>query len=416
MRKKLKILISSYACSPYYGSEPGLGWQIINSLAVKHEVHAIVEEEKFKKDIENYFKETSPNPNLKIYFIRKKRARFLRKVWPPSYYWFYKRWQYEVYKLATNLEQEHSFDIFHQFNMIGFREPGYLWKNTDKPLIWGPVGGFAQVKWKYLPMFSFYDFVYYGMRNIINYTDLVFKSRVRKMAERADIIISASIDSQSGFTQYFRKNTILINETGCTLKKKTSKLSKRSDLNLVWVGNMDGGKALIIALKSLAMLPKEHNIRITVIGSGNKLNYIKKAKKLGIDSLCFFLGKRPYDETQKIIAESDLLIFTSLKEGTPHVILESLSHGVPVICHNANGQATVINKSCGIKIEMLSPRKSIEGFCSAINSVYKDRDLLNKLSIGAYKRAEELSWNKKAYEIETLYFKAIQKVNEKKNR
>ena len=32
--------------------------------------------------------------------------------------------------------------MLHQLNMIGFREPGYLWKlskETDIPFVWGPV-------------------------------------------------------------------------------------------------------------------------------------------------------------------------------------------------------------------------------------------------------------------------------------
>ena len=51
MPKKLKILVSCYACSPYKGSEPGMGWNFIKGLSEFHELHVIVEELKWKSDI-----------------------------------------------------------------------------------------------------------------------------------------------------------------------------------------------------------------------------------------------------------------------------------------------------------------------------------------------------------------------------
>ena len=34
--------------------------------------------------------------------------------------------------------------------MIGFREPGYLWKIEEKPFVWGPIGGLKQFPEAYL--------------------------------------------------------------------------------------------------------------------------------------------------------------------------------------------------------------------------------------------------------------------------
>ena len=37
------------------------------------------------------------------------------------------------------METKH-FDLIHYVGMIGYREPGYLWK-LGLPYVWGPVGG-----------------------------------------------------------------------------------------------------------------------------------------------------------------------------------------------------------------------------------------------------------------------------------
>jgi hypothetical protein len=41
MPKKLKLLISAYACGPNRGSEPGMGWNFVIGLGKFHEVHVI---------------------------------------------------------------------------------------------------------------------------------------------------------------------------------------------------------------------------------------------------------------------------------------------------------------------------------------------------------------------------------------
>ncbi len=52
--KKLKVLISAYACGPNIGSEPGVGWKFVYHLAQTHEVHVITEKRKWELPIQEY--------------------------------------------------------------------------------------------------------------------------------------------------------------------------------------------------------------------------------------------------------------------------------------------------------------------------------------------------------------------------
>jgi glycosyltransferase involved in cell wall biosynthesis len=65
---------------------------------------------------------------------------------------------------------------------------------------------------------------------------------------------------------------------------------------------------------------------------------------------------------------------------------------MPVICHDACGMGIAVNESCGIKIPMCDPATSIEGFKNAIERFSVEPDLLEQLSLGALRRASELSW------------------------
>lgn len=163
----MKILVNCYACSPYKGSEPGMGWNFVKCLSKYHELH-IITESKFQEDLDKYFNENPEEKrNYNFYFLKRERHNLLRKIYPPSYYWFYKKWQKKVLIFSQELDKHYHFDIIHQLNMIGYREPGYLYK-LNKPFVWGPIGGFNITPWSLLSSMGIYGCIFYFCRNIIN--------------------------------------------------------------------------------------------------------------------------------------------------------------------------------------------------------------------------------------------------------
>lgn len=184
-----KVLVSVYACSPFRGSEPGMGWHYLRAIARSNEVWAIVEQEKWQAEIEDYLR-AHPDEMSTVHwtFIRKPRARLLRRIWPPSYYWFYRIWQWRAYQVACWLNKQVKFDIVHQLNMVGFREPGYLWK-LDVPFLWGPVGGLGYTSLKLLPLVGFWGGLEHLVRNLINYLHCHLLVRPRHAARKASATV-----------------------------------------------------------------------------------------------------------------------------------------------------------------------------------------------------------------------------------
>jgi hypothetical protein len=195
-----KIFVSAYACSPFRGSEPGVGWGYILELSKFHELWVVVEQEKFRNDIERYILENPDfSQSVHFFFISKRRNRLLRKIWPPSYYWFYRDWHKKTFELAKSLHQKHGFDVVHQLTMVGFREPGYLWK-LGIPFVWGPIGGMGQFPWRFLKSVGLYGALYYLGYNIYNAFQTRFLFRPRCAARFAGSgLISATPDNRLGY-------------------------------------------------------------------------------------------------------------------------------------------------------------------------------------------------------------------------
>jgi glycosyltransferase involved in cell wall biosynthesis len=109
--------------------------------------------------------------------------------------------------------------------------------------------------------------------------------------------------------------------------------------------------------------------------------------------------------------ESDFLVHTSIKEAASAVVLEALSEGLPVICHDAFGLSFAVTKSCGIKVGFKSPENSINEFKKAIYILSKDKLLRSKLSLGAKERSNELNWQSMAETISLGYIETFNKTN-----
>lgn len=215
----MKVLVNCYACSPYKGSEPGMGWNFVRCLSQYHELHVITES-KFQLDLERYL---SGHPeyrnNLTFYYIKRERHQLLRKIWPPSYYWYYRDWQRKAFSLAQELHKCQHFNLVHQLNMIGYREPGYLYK-MDIPFIWGPIGGFNITPWQLLSLMGVYGSLFYACRNLINLCQMYFSVRVRQAVKRSRCLIAATTGDDRVIYKLYRRNSILISEVGVDTIKR----------------------------------------------------------------------------------------------------------------------------------------------------------------------------------------------------
>ena len=107
------------------------------------------------------------------------------------------------------------------------------------------------------------------------------------------------------------------------------------------------------------------------------------------------------------MGKADFFVHTSIREATSSVIPEALSMGLPVICHDAYGMGIAINDSCGIKIPLVSPERSIACFRSAIEQLVRDRVLLSNLRRGAFRRVSEINWDNMARTISVDYYNVI---------
>lgn len=409
--KKLKLLISAYACGPNVGSEPGVGWNFVSNLALEHEVHVIVEKRKWEQPINDFM---NNNPHLKLnlnfYFIDKKRNKKLRKIWPPSYYYFYRNWQKKAFQLAQKLDSVENFDVVHQLTMVGYREPGYLWK-MNKPFVWGPIGGLENSPWSFLLSLGLKGFLFFSGRNVINILQRNFLKRPRKAAShKKSAIISATPSNKKLIKELWGRESFLMSEIGRD-KQAEINVNIRKDgelLEIVWTGVHTPGKNLPLLLSAVKHLTVPYKLH--VLGQGEMTNnWQKLASKLQIEKQCVWHGWLKNESAIEVMKKAHVLCITSISDLTSTVTLEGLSYGLPIVCLDHCGFSYVITEDCGIKVPVDNPKKATINFTNALTELFNNEVYRQRLSEGAIRRSKNFTWEQKILDLNKIYAELLNK-------
>lgn len=400
--KRLKVLLGCYNCSPYHGSEKGVGWNFLHRIAQHFEVHAIVEEMECREPLERYRAEhPEVFEHIHLYFVRKVRHRLLRKIWPPSYYYFYDKWEKKAYRLAVELDKKENFDLVHRITMCGYRRPGYLWK-LGKPFIWGPVGGLNNTDVRLLSELNLYHRLYFRARNLMNTLQLRYGQAAKVAAKHTDILYTADPHVNDDVRKYWHLEPKLLGEIGTpTLAQfpEPSCHEPGTPMRLCWSGILEPLKALDIVLRALPQCscPME----LHVLGKGYMEQKWKiMAEKLGVADKVHFHGFMPHDEAVAFMGSCHLFCFSSIKEGgMGTVVLEAMQNALPVIAIDHCAFSACITDTCGIKIPVQSPEGISKAFAEHFDALATDESRRMALAHGALKRSQEYTWDKKIRQL-----------------
>ena len=409
----MKILINAYACSPGMGSEPGMAWNWVSNLARFCELHIITEGE-FREKIETVVPTLEQGKNMHFYYnpVSEKIRKMCWNQGDWRFYKYYREWQWKTYLMAKDICSKEQIDILHQLNMIGFREPGYLWqlsKENGVPFVWGPVDAKDKFPVAYLDGAGLKTKLFMRLKNFLTGIQLRYSKRVLLAARQSSVIFSASSNSQRSFKKYMNIDSPLLNETGCYVQDHpiVDKTDKET-FDVLWVGKMDFRKQLALALQTVAK-SENNKLRLHIMGGGDAESYQSLAKSYGIADKCIWHGAVSHDEVQDIMQKSDIFLFTSVAEGTPHVVLEAISNNLPVVCFDTCGQGDAVNDKVGRKIPLSFPCQSVSDFAKLLNELEDNRSLLKQLSENCKERQQELSWEEKAKTMMEWYEKILRK-------
>ena len=403
----MNILINAYACAPNWGSEQGMAWHWITELAKMHNLYVITEGE-WKKEIEEAVALLDVKDNIHFYYnpVSDKIRTMCWNQGDWRFYWYYRKWQKKTLTIARQICSEHRIDIIHQLNMIGFREPGYLWDIYDTHYIWGPVGGMEIVPLKYLSGMPLSKKTKYIVKNMLNHLQIRYSARVCKAIHRADIVIAATQGTYNSFVKLHHIKPVYMNEAGCTiLEQHTAHNFNKDQLDILWVGRFLDTKKLDIAIRTIAKV-KDLPVFLHIVGNGSDTEnamYQQMADKMGISNNIKWYGKLANKKVQEMMNQMDLFLFTSVLEGTPHVVLEAITNCLPILCIDTCGQGQLVNEAIGWKVPLTNPQQNSTDFAAILRRIIINRDEIKQKSDNCKQRQRKLSWENKLVTMNKIY-------------
>ena len=152
-----------------------------------------------------------------------------------------------------------------------------------------------------------------------------------------------------------------------------AKLTFASLFKIVTVGRL-------ITLKGIdgiiRVLPRLEGVGLTIIGDGPERERLEElANELFVGNRAYFAGSRTRGETLEMMAASDLLVSNSTHEGLPHVMLEAMALGLPVVATRVGGTPEVLREGAGFLIG--SDPNELE---AAVRRMTEDEELRAHLS------------------------------------
>lgn len=406
-KRRPRILLSAYTVDPMGGSESMVGWQRCVQAARYFDTWVVCAPDVSREGIDEYVAEHGPIDNLEIVYVAKSKLLETLERIPGLFYMSYNLWQRRARRAAERLDKRVHFDLIHQVNMCGYREPGYLWK-LDAPFVWGPIGGTQNYPTRFLRHAGIVGGSREAVRTVLNLLTMRWSRRVRHAAARASALRAANTTVARDLAKILdRERVDVMLEVGAPAVTQSLEPRHRRDgeaLRLLWAGEFRAFKALPQLLDALSALPHEVDWHLTVAGDGpERARWRRHTQDLGLDDRVVWLGWIPHAEMQDQFLDADLFVFTSLRDTTGSVVLEALASGTPVLAPAHQGVGDVVNRDCGVLVPVTTYPAMVSAYRDAIDRLCNDPDLLMGLSEGARRRADYYSWQRQGERMRDVY-------------
>jgi len=349
----MKIFVSAYACEPYKGSEPGIGWSFVNEMSNHHEVHVLTRANN-KISIDEALKENDKQNLIFHYYDVPKWLSFWKKK-RRGYQAYYYLWQVLAYLKYKDYINNSNFDVVHHLTFGADWMPS-LFMNCKSYTIYGPVGsedtpGFI---YKSLPLkLKVKD----SIRTIVKKFFYHFEPLRARTIKSADLILShSSRFSKYTYPSIYQHKLKSHTQTGLNTGEKEyefiSEYKRHSNntTRLIIASELVDWKGVRISAEVFSRIASQRDdLELVVLGEGpQKDAMVQIFDKYNVQSKVSFKG---YVDKQNLMTElyhADLLLYPAYHHGLATIILQSMYSYLPIIGMDGDIISDVIHKKCGL--------------------------------------------------------------------
>lgn len=417
----MKILVVGYACDPYRGSEPGVGWTAVCRIARNHEVRVITDIHN-KPGWDKGAQEGIIPSNVKVRFLRDRSACSANRLVAHVQSWLnYSSFNRQVLAAARAWHEDEKFDLCHQVTIAAWRMPSPLWQ-LPIPFVWGPIGGAGYIPPAFRGMLSPSARLFERARDFNTF--LSSRSRAFRNCIRNTAVVFAANEETEQFLKPFRGERPMVRLPIASIPEDKAQRFRRasclghpvpasnssSPLRLFAGGNMEGRKGVSLALRALALVAAEGvDFHYTIAGGGPEIPTLKtQAHDLGLEGKVEFHIGYSGDDYLRALHSTDVYFLPSFRESTPVTLLEAYLAGCYPVVADTSAQGEIVRLAGGHAVPVEDMDTLIRGLAEAILWCGRYRAELPALAaVSAERVAEHFSSERYDAVLERAYATAM---------
>lgn len=393
----MRVLLSAYACEPNMGGEQEVGWQrALHMRAFADEVWVLTRANN-QRVIEADPLGNSPGLHF-IYFDLPIWALKLKKRHAWFLHIYYALWQWGAYRVAARYHRDKQFDCVYHVTFVSMLFGSYMGR-LGIPFVIGPVAGGESSPWRLrrtMPLRGKLGELFREIGILLQrYSPLT-----RPAYAAATRIYVATPDSLRLVPPRWRPKTsiqLAVATSGGFIPDTEQRGPNVA--RFMFAGRLLYWKGVHFAIRALVEARRTvPAATLTVVGKGPAEAWLRiLAQKSGVADAVDFAGHATRKQLVDSLASYTALVLPSLHDSGGLVVLEAFSKGLPSICLDLGGPGLMVNESCGIAVSTAhaDEEKTVTAIANAMVSLgAMPTNELERLSMGAIRRANELSWAK----------------------
>lgn len=164
-------------------------------------------------------------------------------------------------------------------------------------------------------------------------------------------------------------------------------LQKSNTIDIVSIGHIMPRKGFDLAIEAINILNNQYDFKYHIVGIVSDKQYyrylLKLIAKYNLKDKIIFTGYKNHYEIIKLMRKSDFFIMSSLSEGFPRVIWESMSQSLPVITSNL---ANIVNElNNGSQKLVFFKSKNYKDLSEKIDLLINNQNIYYQLIENAFK-------------------------------
>ena len=409
---RLTVLVSAYACNPtgslqLHPGEDLTGWRLMEQLARFHDLWVITH--RYNEEGISEALAGKPLLNARFTFVElPKPLKWLYRIEFGQRIYYY-LWQIKAWRVARKLHREVRFDAAHHLTFGNDWIPSFIGAFLPVPFLWGPVGGGQRTPKPLLKEYSLYGRFAEFTRNCAQSVGRRMFVRKRCL-KKARVVLVCNWETQARMPreykdkiQYFPVNGIAREDFNGGWPEP---LRKERMFKVITAGRLQRLKGFSLAVDAFGAFAKKYpSSEMIIIGDGPEKGRIRRLiSRLGLEDKVRILPWLPRCEVLANMRSSDVFLFPSFRDGGGAVVVEAMGSGIPVVVLDSGGPGAHVSKDWGVKVAPASREAVVREMTAALEILYSDRALGQRLGAAGRKRALEFyAWDRLGDRMRDIY-------------